>query len=78
MMTRNVGRRPVGFVSAADHETDATWEAYCDALPGTTAQVAERVGVSFRRAEQSLGLMRRMGKVSRPSADWWELAPEHE
>jgi predicted transcriptional regulator len=57
MMNKNVGR------AKPEAERDAKWADYKRVLPGTVGQVAERLGLSLRRAEKSLGTLRGLGLV---------------
>lgn len=59
MMLKNTGRRP------RDWDKDVTWGEYKAALPATIEGLAAELGVSLRRAEKSVDILRRLNLIER-------------
>ncbi len=73
-MVKNMGRRKPGQVGESGYETDATWGEYKAALPGTLSEIAMKLGISVRKAERSLGILRNFGLVQRDGDKWHGVA----
>jgi len=58
-MMKNTGRRK----SAEDE--DVTWGEYKAALPAAPEQLAAKLGISLRRAEKSVDILRRLALIER-------------
>lgn len=64
-MVKNAGRR--------SPERDRTWGEYKAALPATTEELCAKLGLSLRRLERSLGILRRFELIEQRDGVWHDV-----